>query len=278
MPDVTILGMKDGAKIYVEQQGSGQPIVLVHGWSCSSRFWQKNIPALAETFRVVALDLRGHGNSSKILAGHTIGQYARDVREVIEALDLQDVTLVGWSMGGPVVLSYCEQYEQDSRLARLGLVDTAPHPFNAGDWNSHLMKNYQFNNMSSMFKLYTADPVKYVTTFSGNMFKDSGNVPPQDLEWIIAEMTKTPPWIAIAIYSDFLASDYARVLPTVRIPAVVFAANSNVYARGVEMGRHLADCLPDATFVPFEDAGHFLFYEQPEKFNRILAEFIAGHR
>ncbi len=140
------------------------------------------------------------------------------------------------------------------------------------------MKNYNFSNMSAMFKLYSADPVKYVTTFSANMYKDAGNVPAQDLEWIIPEMTKTPPWIAMAIYSDFLASDYTRVLPTVRIPAVVFAANSNVYAQGLEMGRHVAGCLPDAQFVPFEDAGHFLFYEQPEKFNRILSDFIAGHR
>ena len=95
------LETKDGAKIYYEDHGKGQPIVLVHGWICSSKFWQKNAPELAKIFRVVTLDLRGHGNSSKTLSGHTIAQYGRDVRDVVDRLDLRNFTLVGWSMGGP---------------------------------------------------------------------------------------------------------------------------------------------------------------------------------
>ncbi len=110
------LETKDGAKIYYEDHGEGQPIVLVHGWMCSSRFWQKNVPGLANEFRVVTPDLRGHGNSSKVLTGHTIKQYARDIRELIEDLALQNIVLVGWSLGGPVVLSYYEQYPKDRHL------------------------------------------------------------------------------------------------------------------------------------------------------------------
>src|ERR1035437_6008874 len=89
------LETRDSAKIYYQDQGEGQPILLVHGWMCSSKFWQKNVPDLVSEFRVVTIDLRGHGNSSKTLTSHTIGQYARDVREVIEHLGLQDAVLVG---------------------------------------------------------------------------------------------------------------------------------------------------------------------------------------
>jgi hypothetical protein len=78
------LETEDGAKIYYEDHGEGQPILLVHGWLCSPRFWQKNVPELATKFRVFTIDLRGHGNSTKVLAGHTIRHYARDVRDVIE--------------------------------------------------------------------------------------------------------------------------------------------------------------------------------------------------
>lgn len=77
----------DGAKIYFEDQGQGQPLVLIHGWLCSSKFWVKNVEKLAKDFRVISVDLRGHGNSSKILSGHTISQYAQDVRTVIMHLD-----------------------------------------------------------------------------------------------------------------------------------------------------------------------------------------------
>ena len=60
--------------------------MLVHGWTCTSKFWQKNAPELAKEFRVVTLDLRGHGNSSKTLTGYTIAQYGRDVRAVVERI------------------------------------------------------------------------------------------------------------------------------------------------------------------------------------------------
>ena len=115
------LKTKDGAIIYYEDHGSGQPILLVHGWTCSSKFWRKNVPELCKHFRVITIDLRGHGNSSKILTGHTISQYASDVRALIEHLGINDVTLVGWSLGGPVVLSYYDQFRDDSRLKALGI-------------------------------------------------------------------------------------------------------------------------------------------------------------
>ncbi len=271
------LEMNDRAKIYYEDQGSGQPILLVHGWTCSSRFWQKNAPELAKEFRVITIDLRGHGNSSKILAGHTIDGYARDVRKIIEKLGLGDVTLVGWSLAGPVVLSYYRQFASDSRLKALGLIDATPFPFSPADWNSHSLKNYDVNGMHNAFKVYAADPLKFATTFTHNMFKEA-KAPESDLNWMSAELIKILPWIALAVYSDYLMSDYTPVLPTIKIPVIVCAANSNVFQKGIEMGRSLAAQIPQAHFVPFEEAGHLLFYEQPAKFNKALADFVKGIR
>jgi len=73
---------EDGAKLYFEDRGKGDVILLVHGWMCSSKFWRANVPELAKEFRVVTIDLRGHGYSSKTLCGHTVRQYARDVRTI----------------------------------------------------------------------------------------------------------------------------------------------------------------------------------------------------
>jgi non-heme chloroperoxidase len=266
---------RDGAKIYYEDHGRGRPIVLVHGWACSTRFWQRNVPVLAEEFRVVTIDLRGHGNSAKVLSGHNMPQYAQDVRTVIEQLDLTGVTLAGWSMGGPVVLAYWQQYAADGRLKGLGLVDTAPSPLSPADWNSHGLKNNNLAGMHAVFAAVQADRSQQATGFVNNMFK-GGRAPAADLAWMVPEVFKTPAWIAIAAYSDFLLSDYATVLPTVKVPAIVFAADSNVYKQGIAMGRHLAAQLPQATFVPFEDGGHTLFYEQPDKFNKALGTFMRG--
>ena len=269
--------MRDGARIYYEDHGQGQPILLVHGWTCSSRFWQKNVDELAKKFRVITLDLRGHGNSSKILSGHTIAQYARDVREIVELLQLQDLTLAGWSLGGPIVLSYCDQYRDDSRLRALGLIDTAPYPFSAAPWNSHSLRNQNHDALNAMFATYAADPAQFAAAFTHRMFK-GGKASDEDVRWISAELTKTPPWIAIAIYSDFVMADLAQMLPTLKLPVAVFAADSGIYQQGINMGRSLAAQMPRSSFYPFEDAGHLLFYEQPEKFNRALASFIGEIR
>ncbi len=274
MNETGYVEMRDGAKIYYDDQGEGQPILLVHGWLCSSRFWQKNVPELAKAFRVVTLDLRGHGNSSKTLAGQTIREYARDVREIIEHLGLQDAVLVGWSMGGPVVLSYYEQYRSDTRLSALGLVDTCPFPFSPASWNSHALRNCNYAGMNATFAACTADLRKFAIAFTTRMFKQTPSE--SDTNWIVAEMVKTPPWIAEAVYSDFLMSDYARSLPLIEVPVIVFAGNSGVFCNGIAMGQAIANQVPQGTFIPFEDAGHILFYEQAQKFNAALADFVRN--
>jgi pimeloyl-ACP methyl ester carboxylesterase len=122
---------------------------------------------------------------------------------------------------------------------------------------------------------YIADPLKYVTTFTHNMFK-GGKAPEADVAWITTELLKTPPWIALAIYSDFTLGDYTGVLPKVSVPAIVYGANSNVFKKGIEQARWVAAQLPKGKSVPFEDGGHMLFYESPRKFNQSLAEFVRG--
>ena len=268
------LETSDGAKIYYEVHGKGQPILLVHGWLCSSKFWQKNVPELAKEFRVVTVDLRGHGNSSKALAGHTIRQYARDVREVIERLGLQQTVLVGWSLGGAVALSYYEQFGRDTRLKALGLVDSSPFPFSPAGWNSHVLRNYNYDGMNATFADLTANPRKFATGFTTRMFKQEPSE--ADMDWVVAEMLKTPTWIAEAVYSDFLMSDYAKSLPSVKVPVIVLAADSGVFRKGIAMGKAIASQVPQGTFIPFEDAGHILFYEQPQKFNAALADYVEA--
>lgn len=265
----------DGAKIHFEEQGTGQPLVLLHGWTCSTVFWQRNAPELAKNFRVVTMDLRGHGNSSKILHGHTVAQYARDVGELLEHLDLQDTTLVGWSLAGPVVLSYWQQFAHHKRLRAIGLVDITTAPFSPGDWNCHSLKNHNLPAMHATFASYLGNPLAFAAAFAHRMFKNE-KASEADLQWIVGELAKTPPWIAIAVYSDYLMSDTTHILPTVSVPVIVFAGNSGVFKKGIDQGSYLAGLAPKSSFIPFEEAGHMLFYEQPEKFNATLAAFVQS--
>ena len=94
-----LIGLSTGATVAVTDVGSGRPLVLLHGVCMSRHFFERNIDALAAAHRVVALDFRGHGASPSSEGGHSIAQYARDVRALIEHLDLEDAVLLGWSMG-----------------------------------------------------------------------------------------------------------------------------------------------------------------------------------
>ena len=115
----------DGVRLYYEDSGSGKPVFLIHGGGLSLGWWRKQVPALSQRFRVIAADTRGNGRSDKTPWGHRTARYAMDVRQIIETLDLDEVTLVGWSIGARTVLSYIELF-RDYRLKGVVLVDEVP--------------------------------------------------------------------------------------------------------------------------------------------------------
>ncbi len=266
----------DGALIYYEASGDGPPILFVHGWTMSSRFWVRQVEGLSRDFTVVTIDLRAHGNSSKVLHGHTIPQYSEDVRAVVEALMLDDVTLVGWSLGGPVVLDHWSRYGGD-HLRALALVEMTPFPFSPGAWNAHRLNGHNYDQMNLAFASFFADREAFARSFIDDVFK-SGTAPADDMRWMLAESMKTPATVAVAIYSDFVMRDYTAVLPTITIPTTVFAADSNIFKRGIEQGRWVARQIPDATFVPSDNGGHMLFREDSAMFNAALARSMRSTR
>ena len=103
---------RDGVDIHYEAMGSGSPTLLfIHGWNCDRRYWSDQLAYFAEQHQVVAIDLAGHGESGLQRTEWTIGQFGADVASVADQLALDDVILVGHSMGGPVALEAARQLE-----------------------------------------------------------------------------------------------------------------------------------------------------------------------
>ena len=115
----------DGVSIHYEVNGSGRPLVMLHGWDQSARAFCRNVPALSEKYQVVTVDFRGHGESEKPSHGYRISRLAMDVHQLLEHLDLKDVVLLGWSMGCSVLWSYWDLFRSD-RLSKLIMVDEPP--------------------------------------------------------------------------------------------------------------------------------------------------------
>ncbi len=103
----------DGVRLFYEDTGQGRPLILIHGWTFSGRFFHRNISTLAEHARVITVDLRGHGRSDKPDRGYRISRLAADLNNLLEQLNLRDVTLLCWSLGAPVIWSYLELFDRD---------------------------------------------------------------------------------------------------------------------------------------------------------------------
>ncbi|OLT55126.1 alpha/beta fold hydrolase [Cellulosimicrobium sp. CUA-896] len=108
MPYITT---SDGTELYYTDQGEGLPVVFSHGWPLSSDAWRKEVKLVADAgYRAIAHDRRGHGRSQQTYHGNDIDTYARDLRDLVEALDLRDVVVVGHSTGGGEVVRYAARY------------------------------------------------------------------------------------------------------------------------------------------------------------------------
>jgi pimeloyl-ACP methyl ester carboxylesterase len=173
-----------------------------------------------------------------------------------------------------VVLEYWKQFGAD-KIKALGLVDMTPFPFSADDWNAHGLKNWNFDRMNAFFIALNEKRREAATTFINNMFSNA-QAPKEDMEWMMVEHLKTPVSVAQAIYSDYLMRDYSGTLKTITVPTIVFAGNSNIFKKGLDMGKHVAAQIPKATFVAVEKGGHVFFYEDPEPFNAALDKFLKG--
>jgi non-heme chloroperoxidase len=123
MPYITTA---DGTQIYYTDQGSGQPVILSHGWPLSSDAWQVELKLLADHgYRAIAHDRRGHGRSSQSWQGNDMDTYARDLAELVEQLDLHDIVLIGHSTGGGEVVRYAAQHGV-GRVAKIVTAGAVP--------------------------------------------------------------------------------------------------------------------------------------------------------
>jgi len=239
-----------------------QPSILfVAGWTMPAEIWEKQIEHFAKTHRVVAMDPRGQGKSSKPDEGYHPTTRARDIHDVVTQLKLEPVVLVGWSMGVMEVTSYVGQFWTQG-IAGIVLVDGLA----GGDFPPQAMK--AFLGWAGSF---AKDRAKANDGFVRSMYKK-----PQTEEYIErvkAAARETPTAAAMALILGMISSDNRSVLPKIDRPTLIVMAPGGPWdAVYVEMQK----AIPGARLEKFEGAGHALFVDEAEKFNAVLEEFVRG--
>lgn len=250
----------DGVRLHYLEAGAGPTILFVPGWTMPAEIWEPQMRHFAARNRVVALDPRSQGESDKPTEGHYPERRAQDVKELIEHLGLAPAALVGWSLAVPELLTYVDLFgTSDIRALVLvdGMIGEEPDPKRDAqlwDWLRQLQKDRALATESFVRSMYRKpQPEPY-------------------LRKITAASLKTPTNTAVTLLANvFAGGDWRRVLDKLDRP-VLYAVTPGLQSQA-EMFRRRR---PSARVELFEAAGHALFVDQAERFNRILEEFLTG--
>lgn len=263
------LEVEPGVELYYVDQGQGMPLVFVPGWTFTSEAFVHQVEHFSKTHRVIALDPRSHGRSSVAQDGNNYVRHGADLAALIQALELRDVVLVGWSFGCLTNWSFVQQEGLGALKAMVG-IDLSPKPLsvNADDWVEGSLDD--IGAAYNMFLQSRQGQREFVTGYASDVMvqRELSDV---ELFWIVEQALRTPTHIAAALFASGMFMDC-------REPARL-ASDSMPYLTII--AEHWAD-----TAVPFihkhcpksETAvlgGHMMFWEHPEQFNRILGDFLA---
>ena len=268
MPHITA---SDGTRIHYEEQGHGRPLVLIHGWTFSGRFFHRNVEALSEHARVITMDLRGHGRSDKPKHGYRIARLAADLRDLIGALNLKDATVLGWSIGRPVIWSYLELFGQD-RLRSAIFVQQTPKQYYSPEWKLGHATCYDQAGLAYLQQQVFLDAENFDR---GNLADClSQDIPEDEKTFLLREMAASPDYARAAMMADHTVHDWRDILPHLELPALMMIAEKDAVLVP-EGPSWVPEHMPNCQALRFEKSSHMLFIDETEKFNAAVIEFLA---
>ncbi|MCP6760135.1 MAG: alpha/beta hydrolase [Fischerella sp. CENA71] len=269
----------DGATLSYISTGKGQSIVLIHGWSQSAEQFKYQISVFAERYHVVAVDLRGHGESEKITYGYRISRLSKDIQELIDLLQLEKPHLLGHSMGCAVIWSYIDLFGQDG-IDKLVFVDQSPLYTSRPHWNSQEMEetgaiatSAQLNKTVHALESSSAEEI--TRTILAPMV--TAAMPKEQFEWMVQCNLRCPRSLAATLLYNQFHTDWRDQIVRIRKPTLIIAGRKSIIPWKSQVW--INKSIPNSELEIFEEAeggGHFMFIENPQKFNRRVLQFLES--
>lgn len=263
-------------ELYYEDHGSGQPVVLIHGYPLDGSSWEKQTAALLDAgYRVITYDRRGFGKSSKPTAGYDYDTFAADLKVLLDSVDVNDAVLVGFSMGTGEVARYIASYGSGRVAKAVFLGSLEPYlldpeegtdgvPQEVFDGLLEAVKTDRYAFFTEFFKnFYNTDTFLGTPRLSEEALRASWNLASQS--GAFASVAAQPTW----------PTDFRADIPKIDVPAlIVHGTADNILPIDVT-GRPFSRALPDAEYVEIDGAPHGMLLTHGAEINEALLAFLA---
>ncbi|MBI5484158.1 MAG: alpha/beta fold hydrolase [Deltaproteobacteria bacterium] len=263
---------REGERLWFEEAGSGVPLVLVHGWCMSSAVWKYQLESLQNSFRVIAIDLRGHGYSREVSGPLDFKGFAADLSDLLCSLDLTGVVLVGWSMGAQVALQAYQ--EISARLSGLTLVSATPCFTATPDFPYGLARN----EAAGMRIKIGRNAHRALEGFHARMFVEGEFENQEAADQILSLLDSIEPPdtnASLAALESLATADMRALLPGITTPALILNGDLDRICMP-QASKYLADNIGSAQQMVFKRTGPAPFLSRAAEFNSRIVSFAES--
>jgi len=274
---MSTLKMKDGTEIYYKDWGSGPVVTFSHGWPLSSDSWESQMQFLAERgFRCIAHDRRGHGRSSQPWHGNEMDTYADDLATLMDALDLREVTMVGFSTGGGEVARYIGRHGT-RRVAKAVFVSSVPPLMLKTDTNPGGLpievfdgiRAGQLANRAQLYKDLAAGPF-----FGYN--RPGAKLSPGMVDWFWMQGMMGGAKNTFDCIKAFSETDFREDLKKVDVPTLVIHGDDDQVVPIAAAGRSTAKLVKNAKLIEYAGGPHGITDTHKDRLNEDLLTFLRS--
>ena len=258
----------DGITVGYTDQGNGTPLVFIHAFPLSKTMWQPQVDALKDTYRVITIDLGGHGESDIVLWNDSLDGYAKNIIRLLDHLEIAQAVFVGLSMGGYTLFSIYRHYAD--RVKALVLADTrAQADTEEGKAGRQSMAEVAFKDSASAIADIMLPKLLAPATIEHR---------PEMVEQVRQMILQTSTaGIVVDLVAMAARPDSTDLLSTITCPTLVIVGEDD-QATPVAESQYIAQRIPGSTFVTIPQAGHLSNFEQPAAFNQALNSFFGKCR
>jgi non-heme chloroperoxidase len=266
-------------ELYYEDQGQGQPVVLIHGYPLDGHSWELQARELvASGYRVITYDRRGFGDSSKVAEGYDYDTFAADLNVLLETLDLREVILVGFSMGTGELARYVKNHGHE-RVAKLAFLASLEPFLVQADDNPEGVPQEVFDGIADAAR---SDRYAWFTEFYRNFYNLDETLGERISQEVVTASwntaTKSAPVAAYAVVPTWIEDFRADVVAVRQAgkPTLILHGSADRILPVDVTARRLRVLLPDADYVEIEGAPHGLLWTHAQEVNEALVKFVAA--